>query len=133
MTRRYKALRGTKDILPGDSPSWQALERTARQVFFRYGFREIRTPHIEQTELFARSVGPSSDIVRKEMYTFAAGDESVSLRPESTASVVRACVEHGLHRSVTAGYPERYFYIRPMFRHERPQKGRQRQFHQIGV
>lgn len=133
MTRRYKALRGTKDILPGDSPSWQALERTARRVFFRYGFREIRTPHIEQTELFARSVGPSSDIVRKEMYTFAAGDESVSLRPESTASVVRAFVEHDLHRSVAAGYPERYFYIGPMFRHERPQKGRQRQFHQIGV
>jgi histidyl-tRNA synthetase len=133
MTRRYKALRGTKDILPGESPAWQALERTARAVFSRYGFQEIRTPVIEATELFARSVGPSSDIVRKEMYTLAAGDESACLRPESTASVVRAFVEHALHRGVAAGYPERYYYIGPMFRHERPQKGRQRQFHQIGV
>jgi histidyl-tRNA synthetase len=133
MTRRYKALRGTKDILPGDTPSWYRLEDTTRRVFGRYGFQEIRTPIIESTELFARSVGASSDIVRKEMYTFSAGDESVCLRPESTASVVRAFVEHALHRSVAAGYPERYFYIGPMFRYERPQKGRQRQFHQIGV
>jgi len=133
MTRRYKALRGTKDILPGDTRSWQRLESTTRGVFGRYGFREIRTPIIELTELFARSVGASSDIVRKEMYTFQAGEESVCLRPENTASVVRAFIEHSLHRGVAAGYPERYFYIGPMFRHERPQKGRQRQFHQIGV
>jgi histidyl-tRNA synthetase len=133
MRRRYKALRGTKDILPAESPGWQRLEATTRRVFARYGFREIRTPIIEPTELFARSVGASSDIVRKEMYTFVAGNESVCLRPENTASVVRAFIEHALHRGVAAGYPERYFYIGPMFRHERPQKGRQRQFHQIGV
>ena len=102
-------------------------------VFERYGFREIRTPLLEPTELFSRSVGESTDIVRKEMYTFERGDESFTLRPENTASVVRAFVEHSLHRAVAAGFPERLYYIGPMFRHERPQKGRQRQFHQIGV
>jgi histidyl-tRNA synthetase len=131
--RGYRALRGTKDILPAESGDWQRLERTTRSVFSRYGFHEIRTPLLEATELFARSVGASSEIVQKQMYTFKAGDESVCLRPENTASVVRAFVEHSLHRGVAAGYPERYFYIGPMFRHERPQKGRQRQFHQIGV
>ena len=133
MKQRYRALRGTRDILPDEVDRWVFVERTAREVFSRWGFREIRTPLLEPTELFARSVGAASDIVRKEMYTFAAGDESVSLRPESTASVARAFVEHALHRGVAAGYPERVFYIGPMFRHERPQKGRQRQFHQIGA
>jgi histidyl-tRNA synthetase len=112
---------------------WQFLESTARSVFSRYGFREIRTPIFEATELFARSVGEASDIVRKEMYTLDRGGDSMTLRPENTASVVRAFVEHALYRNVAAGFPERYFYIGPMFRHERPQKGRQRQFHQIGV
>jgi histidyl-tRNA synthetase len=133
MKPTYRALRGTRDILPGESEKWQLVERTARDVFSRYGFSEIRTPIFEATELFARSVGASTDIVRKEMYTFQAGDESVTLRPECTAPVVRAFVEHALYRTVSAGFPERYFYIGPMFRYERPQKGRQRQFHQIGA
>ena len=133
MPQRYKALRGTKDILPGETARWQWLEEITRRLFARYAFREIRAPILESTELFARSVGDSSDIVRKEMYTLTAGKESISLRPEGTASVVRAFVEHSLHRGVAGGYPERYFYIGPMFRYERPQKGRQRQFHQIGV
>ncbi|HKQ60499.1 MAG TPA: histidine--tRNA ligase, partial [Candidatus Polarisedimenticolaceae bacterium] len=129
----FAALRGMRDILPEEIPRWHLLERTAHDVFRRYGFAEIRTPLLEATELFARSVGESSDIVRKEMYTFRHGDESVTLRPECTASVVRAFVEHSLHRQVASGFPERYYYIGPMFRHERPQKGRQRQFHQIGA
>jgi histidyl-tRNA synthetase len=131
--KHYKALRGTRDILPDEVNRWQFLERSARTVFARYGFREIRTPIFEATELFARSVGETSDIVRKEMYTLDRGGDSMTLRPENTASVVRAVVEHALHRAIAAGYPERYYYIGPMFRHERPQKGRQRQFHQIGV
>jgi len=130
---RYQALRGTKDILPDETTIWQRVERTTREVFGRYGCREIRTPIIEPTELFVRSVGESSDIVRKEIYALTVGDESICLRPEATASVARAVVEHALHRGVAEGYPERLFYIGPMFRHERPQRGRQRQFHQIGV
>ena len=133
MTARYQALRGTRDILPDEAAVWQRLEGITRETFSLYGFREIRTPLLETTELFTRSVGTSTDIVRKEMYTFASGDDSVTLRPENTAPVVRAFVEHALHRTVAAGFPERLFYIGPMFRHERPQKGRQRQFHQIGV
>ncbi|HZN54411.1 MAG TPA: histidine--tRNA ligase [Candidatus Polarisedimenticolaceae bacterium] len=133
MATRYQALRGTHDILPDDVAAWQRLEATTREVFARYGFREIRTPLLEATELFARSVGASTDIVRKEMYTLQAGDDSVTLRPESTAPVVRAFIEHAMDREVAAGYPVRLFYIGPMFRYERPQKGRQRQFHQIGA
>ncbi len=133
MTERYRALRGTHDILPDEAAAWRHLEEVTRRVLGLYGFEEIRTPLIESTALFARSVGASSDIVRKEMYTWTAGDESICLRPEGTASVVRAFVEHSQHRGVAAGYPERYYYMGPMFRHERPQKGRQRQFHQIGV
>jgi histidyl-tRNA synthetase len=98
-----------------------------------HGFREIRTPVFESTELFARSVGAATDIVRKEMYTFKAGDESVTLRPENTAPVVRSFVEHALHRTIASGFPERLYYLGPMFRYERPQKGRQRQFHQLGA
>jgi histidyl-tRNA synthetase len=131
--KTYRAVRGTRDILPGEASRWQFVEATAREHLQRYGFREIRTPVLEATELFARGVGGSTDIVRKEMYTFAAGEESVTLRPENTASVVRAFVEHSLHRTATEEYPERLYYVGPMFRHERPQKGRQRQFHQIGV
>jgi len=133
MTQNYRALRGTHDLLPDEIGGWLFLEKTAREIFSRYGFREIRTPILESTSLFTRSVGASSDIVRKEMYTFASGDDSVTLRPENTASVVRAFIQHSLHRNCASGYPERYFYIGPMFRRERPQKGRQRQFHQIGV
>lgn len=133
MGRRYQAIRGTHDILPEDVAAWQRLETAARVTFARYGFREIRTPLFEATELFTRSIGASTDVVRKEMYTFLAGDESITLRPENTAPVVRAFVEHSLHRTVAQGFPERLYYIGPMFRYERPQKGRQRQFHQLGV
>jgi len=133
MALRYQALRGTRDLLPDEVAAWRFLEETTHDVFSRYGFREIRTPIFEATELFARSVGAGTDIVRKEMYTFSAGDESVTLRPENTAPVVRAFVEHALHRMIAAGFPERLYYLGPMFRHERPQKGRQRQFHQIGA
>lgn len=133
MSQRYNALRGMRDLLPEEIHRWHFLEAAARNIFERYGFSEMRTPLMEPTELFTRSVGSSSDIVRKEMYTFSPGSESVTLRPENTASVVRAFVQHSLHRRVAVGYPERYYYIGPMFRHERPQKGRQRQFHQIGV
>ncbi len=121
------------DILPEEVGRWQFLEETTRAWLARYGFREIRTPVLEATELFSRSVGASSDIVRKEMYTIERGDQSLCLRPENTAPVVRAFVEHARHRGIAAGYPERLYYIGPMFRYERPQKGRQRQFHQIGV
>lgn len=133
MSARFQAVRGTRDILPEEIGRWRRLEAAARSIFERYGFREIRTPVLETTELFARSVGGSTDIVRKEMFTLQAGDESVTMRPENTASVVRAFVEHSLHRTVAAGFPERLYYVGPMFRYERPQKGRQRQFHQIGA
>jgi histidyl-tRNA synthetase len=133
MTSRYQALRGTRDILPDEVAAWRFLEEATHAVFARYGFREIRTPVFEATELFARSVGSSTDIVRKEMYTWSSGDESITLRPENTAPVVRAFVEHAMHRTIAAGFPERLYYVGPMFRYERPQKGRQRQFHQIGA
>ena len=106
------------------------MEALARQLLDRYGFREVRTPIFETTDLFARGVGASTDIVRKEMFTFVSGEDSLTLRPEMTASVVRAYIQHGLSRVPAA---ERLYYIGPMFRHERPQKGRQRQFHQLGV
>lgn len=133
MKTRYAALRGMRDILPEEVEHWRFVERTTREVFGRYGFLEIRTPALESTELFVRSVGQSTDIVHKEMYTLTRGDESICLRPESTAPVVRAFVEHDLYRTVAAGYPVRLFYLGPMFRYERPQKGRRRQFHQIGA
>ncbi len=133
MARQYRALRGTRDILPEETPRWRYVEEVTRSVFERYGFGEIRTPIIEATELFTRSIGEGTDIVRKEMYTLTSGDESITLRPENTAPVVRAFVESATYRTAGAAYPERYYYIGPMFRHERPQKGRQRQFHQLGV
>ncbi len=133
MKSRYRAIRGTRDILPEESGRWQWVEGATREIFERYGFQELRTPILESTDLFTRSVGVTTDIVRKEMYSFLAGDEPVTLRPEATAPLVRAFVEHSLHRTVAAGFPERYYYIGPMFRYERPQKGRQRQFHQIGA
>jgi len=124
-----RAIRGMKDILPPETSRWQWVEARARETFELYGYREIRLPLLERTELFARSIGADTDIVAKEMYTFAdrRGD-SLTLRPEATAQVVRACLENGLMRG--AGVRKLYL-MGPMFRYERPQKGRYRQFHQI--
>jgi histidyl-tRNA synthetase len=133
MAPRFQAPRGTHDILPDEIGAWRRIESATREVFERYGFREIRTPIFESTELFTRSVGSSTDIVRKEMFALATAGESMTLRPEATAPVVRAFVEHALYRTIAEGYPERLYYIGPMFRHEKPQKGRQHQFHQLGV
>lgn len=118
------------DLLPDDSPLWQYLEASVASVLTRYGYREIRFPILEQTDLFKRSIGEVTDIVEKEMYTFDdRNGDSLTLRPEGTASCVRACEQHGLlHNQI-----QRLWYAGPMFRHERPQKGRLRQFHQIGV
>lgn len=124
-------VKGTRDLLPEESALWSAVEVRARAVFGRYGFGEIRTPVLEDTALFVRSVGESSDIVGKEMYTFDdRKGRSLTLRPESTASVARAYVQHRLH---DAPQPVRLFYIGPQFRYERPQRGRYRQFQQIGA
>lgn len=130
-----KAQRGTKDILPEDILTWQGIEKTARELFQNANYKEIRTPIFESTELFCRGVGDSTDIVNKEMYTFSVGgqnkdESSITLRPENTAGVVRAYIEHGFSR---LSAPVKLWYFGPMFRYERPQKGRQRQFHQIGV
>lgn len=118
------------DDLPGTTPVWAGVEATLRELLTAYGYSEIRLPIVEQTELFARSIGAVTDIVEKEMYTFAdRNGDSLSLRPEGTAGCVRACLEHGLlHNQI-----QRLWYLGPMFRHERPQKGRYRQFHQIGA
>ncbi|MGE5153204.1 MAG: histidine--tRNA ligase [Bdellovibrio bacteriovorus] len=124
-----QAIRGMHDILPGDVHLWQRIEDGARRIFDAYGYAEIRTPLVEVTELFKRSIGEVTDIVEKEMYSFTdRNGDSLSLRPEGTASCVRAAIEHGLLAS-----PQRLWYRGPMFRHERPQRGRYRQFHQIGV
>jgi histidyl-tRNA synthetase len=125
-----QAVRGMGDILPADTLLWQQLEDTSRSVLISYGYQEIRLPLIERTELFSRSIGEVTDIVEKEMYTFADRNFiSLTLRPEGTAGCVRAAIEHSLLR----GASQRLWYMGPMFRHERPQKGRHRQFHQIGV
>lgn len=129
-TKKIQAIRGMNDLLPSDSPRWQFFEATVRHLMQRYGFDEIRTPIVEQTALFARSIGEVTDIVEKEMYTFEdRNGDSLTLRPEGTASCVRAAMEHGLLHNQT----QRLWYQGPMFRHERPQKGRYRQFHQVGV
>lgn len=125
-----KVLKGTKDILPQDSVMWQFVEKKAAEIFSGCGFGEIRTPVIEVTELFARGVGDTTDIVNKEMYTFEKSDRSITLRPENTAGVVRAYIENGMSRLPA---PVKLWYKGPMFRYERPQAGRQRQFHQVGV
>src|SRR6201996_4048634 len=132
-----KAVRGTRDLLPDQTPLWNRVEATARAVFARYGFGEIRTPVIEATELFARGVGEETDIVSKEMFTWddrarAASEkaQSLTLRPESTAGVVRAYIEHKLGET---GALQKLYYIGPQFRRERPQRGRYRQFWQIGA
>ncbi len=128
---KIKSVRGTHDLLPESIGLWQQIESTARGVFRLYGYEEVRTPIFEKTELFARSIGAESDIVQKEMYTFNdSKGNPISLRPEGTAPVVRAYLEHGLHHDKSV---QKLYYIGPMFRHERPQKGRYRQFHQVGV
>ncbi len=125
------SIKGVKDILPDEIRRWQTIEAAARRLSGLYGFREIRVPIFELTELFARSIGASTDIVEKEMYTFADRDgKLLTLRPEGTAGVVRAYIEHNLSASATV---QKYFYTGAMFRHERPQAGRLRQFHQFGV
>ncbi len=126
-----KALKGFKDILPDEVGLWQFIEQTAREVFHRYGLEEIKVPTLEKTELFVRTIGESTDIVEKEMYTFPdRNGTSVTMRPEGTASVIRAYIENGLY---VRGSVQRLYTIGPMFRHERPQKGRLRQFHQMSV
>lgn len=128
---RHNALKGVEDILPPDVYLWQKAESLSRDVFSVYGFQEIRPPIIESTGLFTRSIGETTDIVEKEMYTFQdKAGRSVTLRPEGTAPVVRAYVEHHLYNFPS---PQKFFYSGPMFRYERPQKGRFRQFYQIGV
>ncbi len=126
-----KAIKGVKDLLPEETPRWRLIEDTAKRWATRYGFQEIRIPIFEATTLFARSIGATTDIVEKEMYTFADRDgTSLTLRPEGTAGTVRAFLEHN---RVADPRPQKYYYLGPMFRHERPQAGRLRQFHQFGV
>jgi len=126
-----KALKGFKDILPDEVGIWQFIERTTRDIFRRYGFEEIKVPILEKTELFVRTIGASTDIVEKEMYTFVdRNGASITMRPEGTAPVIRSYIENGLY---VRGSVQRLYTVGPMFRHERPQKGRQRQFHQMSV
>ena len=131
MARTIQAIRGMNDILPDQAHHWEFFEQTVREWMAAFGYRSIRMPIVEQTDLFVRSIGAVTDIVEKEMYTFLdhLNGESLTLRPEGTASCVRAALEHNL---LYAG-PQRLYYSGPMFRHERPQKGRYRQFHQVGV
>ncbi len=131
MTIGVKAIRGMNDILPDESYLWAYFEQMVQQWLAAYGYRNIRTPIVEQTDLFIRSIGEVTDIVEKEMYTFIdhLNNDSLTLRPEGTASCVRAVIEHNL---LYAG-PQRLSYAGPMFRHERPQKGRYRQFHKVSV
>jgi len=126
-----RSVKGTRDLLPPDTSLWQRVEAEAHRVFAAYHYGEIRTPILEETALFARGVGAETDIVMKEMYTFLdRGEESLTLRPEATASVVRAYIEHSLYNQ---GGVQKLYYLGPMFRRERPQKGRYRQFYQIGA
>ncbi len=130
MAKKIQAIRGMHDILPEQSPLWLFLEDAVRDVVERYGYRQLRTPIVEMTDLFKRSIGEVTDIVEKEMYTFEdRNGDSLTLRPEGTACCVRAGIEHGLFHNQT----QRIWYQGPMFRHERPQRGRYRQFQQIGV
>jgi histidyl-tRNA synthetase len=130
-TEPVRSVKGTRDLLPGETPVWQRVENEARNTFHAYNFQEIRTPVLEHTDLFARSVGADTDIVSKEMFTFQDRDhESLTLRPEATASVVRAYIEHSLYNE---GGVHKLFYLGAMFRREKPQKGRYRQFYQIGA
>ena len=139
--RKFQAIRGTRDLLPPETALWNRVERTAREVFATFGYGEIRPPIFELTELFARAVGGDTDIVSKEMYTFATGNDpnskeesvpgrTLTLRPEATASVCRAYIEHNMQQ---LPQPVKLYYLGAMFRRERPQKGRYRQFYQIGA
>jgi histidyl-tRNA synthetase len=125
-----RAIKGTRDILPDEVPAWQRIEAAARTLFPRYGYREIRTPIFEETELFARGIGTETDIVGKEMYTFDDHGASLTLRPEATAGIVRSVIENNLMNTDPA---LKVYALGPMFRRERPQKGRYRQFHQVDV
>lgn len=128
---RYNAPKGIQDIFPPDIFIWQRVEETAKEIFHRYGFQEIRLPIIEYTEIFTRSIGETTDIVEKEMYTFLdRAGRSITMRPEGTAPAVRCFIEHHLYNLPS---PQKFYYCGPMFRYERPQKGRFRQFYQIGV
>lgn len=129
--KNLQAVRGMNDILPADSALWQYLEATVAKLLAGYAYQQIRLPIVEPTELFSRSIGEVTDIVEKEMYTFAdRNGDSLTLRPEGTAGCVRAMLQHGL---LGGGVSQKVWYTGPMFRHERPQKGRYRQFHQVGV
>ena len=131
MANKIQAIRGMNDVLPDDAPLWEFFEDTVREVFRAYGYRNIRTPIVERTELFVRGVGEVTDIVEKEMYSFtdSMNGDALSLRPEGTAPTVRAALEHNLLYSG----PQRLWYSGPLFRHERPQKGRYRQYHTFGA
>lgn len=130
MAKKLQAIRGMNDVLPSDTPHWQRLESILQNLMISYGYQEVRSPLLEPTELFVRTIGEVTDIVSKEMYTFEdRNGDSLTLRPEGTASCVRLGLEHGLLHNQT----QRLWYMGPMFRHERPQKGRYRQFHQFGV
>ncbi|EHD20589.1 MULTISPECIES: histidine--tRNA ligase [Brenneria] len=129
MAKNIQAIRGMNDYLPAETALWQRIENSLKQVLASYGYSEIRTPIVEQTSLFKRAIGEVTDVVEKEMYTFEdRNGDSLTLRPENTASCVRAGIEHG----ILYNQEQRLWYIGPMFRHERPQKGRYRQFHQLG-
>ena len=130
MSNKIQSIRGMHDILPEQSSLWQFFETTVKDLLKSYSYSEIRMPVVESTDLFCRSIGEVTDIVEKEMYTFAdRNGDSLTLRPEGTASCVRSCIQHGLLHN----QQQHLWYAGPMFRHERPQKGRYRQFHQIGV
>jgi len=130
VAKLIQAIRGMNDILPEQTPSWKYVESIFRQFMQSYGYQEIRMPIVESTSLFKRSIGEVTDIVEKEMYTFAdRNGDSLTLRPEGTACCVRSCIQHGLLHN----QQQHLWYAGPMFRHERPQKGRYRQFHQLGV
>lgn len=130
MAKNIQAIRGMNDYLPEETALWQRIEGTLKQVLGSYGYSEIRLPIVEQTPLFKRAIGEVTDVVEKEMYTFEdRNGESLTLRPEGTAGCVRAGIEHGL----LYNQEQRLWYIGPMFRYERPQKGRYRQFHQLGA
>src|SRR5690349_24235026 len=131
MAAGLQAVRGMNDVLPDEAAVWQRFEDTARNVFERYGYRNLRVPLVEPTPLYVRSIGEHTDVVEREMYTFEdrLNGESLTLRPEATAGIVRAAIEHHL----TYERPQRVWTAGPMFRHERPQKGRYRQFHQLDV
>ena len=129
MAKQIQAVRGMNDCLPGDTQVWQKVENILRETVASFGYQEIRFPIVESTDLFKRSIGEVTDIVEKEMYTFDdRNGDSLTLRPEGTAGCVRAAMEHGMFNQ-----QQRLWYMGPMFRHERPQKGRYRQFHQLGV